>query len=211
MDSSASIFISSFALGFTGAVVPGPLLAVVVTGAGRQGFWAGPLSVAGHGLTELGVALILTAGLIPFAASNSLLASVSLAGAVVLFFFGLKLTRDLGKLKLQTAEESGTSLGLVAGGIVATVSNPYWFIWWLTIGLEFILLSVRLGRVGFASFYFGHILSDLVWYTLVAGGIVFGRQVLREFHFRLLLSLCAFSMFGFSLYFGLTGLRLLSS
>lgn len=210
MDNPLSIFMTSFALGFTGAVVPGPLLAVVVTGTGRRGFWAGPISVAGHGLMELTVALVLAAGLVPFANSNSLLATVSLAGAVGLFFFGFKLTRDVGKLNPQTTEASGVSLGPMAGGIVATVSNPYWTLWWLTIGLELVLLSVRMGRTGFASFYVGHVLSDLVWYTLVSGGIVFGRQVLKESHFRLLLFLCAFSMFGFSAYFGLNGIRLLS-
>lgn len=210
MDSASSIFLASFALGFTGAVVPGPLLAVVVTGAGRQGFWAGPLSVAGHGLTELGLALVLAAGLAPFAASNSLLATVSLVGALCLFIFGLKLTKDVRRLKARPPEGAGTALGPVAGGIAATLSNPYWALWWLTIGLELILLSIRLGRIGFASFYFGHVFSDLVWYTLVSSSIIFGRQVLKESHFRLLLFLCAFSMFGFSIYFGVTGIRLLN-
>lgn len=209
MNSIPGVFFTSFALGFTGAVVPGPLLAVVVTGAGRRGFWAGPVAVAGHGLLELALGLVLLAGLAPLAASPQLVAAVSLMGSAVLLWLGAALLRDLVGVKEDLTLQPGSGSGSFLGAMGATISNPYWSLWWLTVGLELILLSRRLGAPGFASFYLGHLMSDLVWYSLVALGIVWGRRFLSGRQFRVLLVICAVSMIGFAVYFAVLGLSLI--
>jgi len=53
-----------------------------------------------------------------------------------------------------------------------SVANPYWIIWWATIGLGYILYSWRFGFWGIASFFSGCILSDMAWYSLVAAAII---------------------------------------
>jgi len=52
------------------------------------------------------------------------------------------------------------------------VANPYWIIWWATIGLGYILYSWLFGFWDIASFFSGCILSDMAWYSLVAAAII---------------------------------------
>ena len=48
----------------------------------------------------------------------------------------------------------------IVGGIVVSLSNPYWIIWWATVGATFMTQSLELGLLGIGAFYVGHILSD---------------------------------------------------
>ena len=60
----SEIFISSFIIGFSGALTPGPVLSVTIVESSRRGFLAGPLITLGHGLAELGWLVLL--GSLPF-------------------------------------------------------------------------------------------------------------------------------------------------
>ncbi|MDP2949406.1 MAG: LysE family transporter, partial [Chloroflexota bacterium] len=59
----AAIFATSFAVGFTGALMPGPLTTLTVRETMRRGFWAGPLLALGHGVIELALVVGLALGL----------------------------------------------------------------------------------------------------------------------------------------------------
>ncbi|MDP7240292.1 MAG: LysE family transporter, partial [Dehalococcoidia bacterium] len=57
------IFVTAFVVGLSGALFPGPLLAMNVAETARKGFWAGPILVGGHGITEVVMMAALTLGL----------------------------------------------------------------------------------------------------------------------------------------------------
>ena len=65
---------------------------------------------------------------------------------------------------------------LVLAGILLSLANPYWFIWWATIGIGYILFSFQYGIAGIIAFYSGHILADLAWYSMISFGIAKGRH-----------------------------------
>ncbi|HHU86032.1 MAG TPA: LysE family transporter, partial [Peptococcaceae bacterium] len=88
-----------------------------------------------------------------------------------------------------------------------SVSNPYWTLWWATIGLGYITMSLKSGFSGLASFFTGHILADLTWYSLIAAAVAGGRKFMSERAYRGILILCGVflvALGGYFLYFGLT-------
>lgn len=52
-------------------------------------------------------------------------------------------------------------------GVLVSLSNPFWFIWWVTVGAAFIVRSFDLGVHGITAFYLGHILACAVFIALL--------------------------------------------
>ncbi len=96
-------------------------------------------------------------------------------------------------------------------GILMSVANPYWIIWWATIGLGYILYSWRFGFWGIAFFFVGHILADLVWYSLIAVAVAGGRHFLTNRLYRGLIAVCAVFLIVFAGYFSYAGFEKLNS
>ena len=104
-----------------------------------------------------------------------------------LVFMGINLIRNCQKgLSVQTASKAaGHSYRPIYYGITTSLSNPYFFPWWSTVGAAFMFQSFRLARlVGLASFLIGHWTSDFSWYGFVAicterGTSIAGDQVRR--------------------------------
>ena len=92
-----------------------------------------------------------------------------------------------------------------------SVVNPYWIIWWATIGLGYILYSWQFGLRGVAFFFAGHILADLGWYSLVAAMVAGGRHFLTDRLYRGLIAVCAVFLVVFAGYFAYAGLTKLTA
>ncbi len=193
--------------------MPGPLLAITISEAARRGFWAGPQLVLGHGILELALIAALAAGLSEFIENELVLAVVSLLGGAILLGMGLLIIRRVWqKVTIPTASPGrGRGRTLVLSGALASISNPYWLIWWITIGMTYLLWSLNLGIPGGASFFTGHILADLAWYALVAFIVATGRKVMKDTVYRGLLIVCGLALLSLGGYFTTSGVRFLTS
>lgn len=200
------VFGSSFVIALTGALMPGPLLTVTISEAGRQGPRAGPLLMAGHALLELGLLAALFLGLKEILEIPAVLRGISLAGAAVLLWMGLGILRSLPALQLEAEPGAPAQRRLVATGALMSLANPYWTIWWATIGLAYISRASRWGLAGIGAFFCGHILADIAWYCFVALAVSRGRQILSRRSYQLLLGSCAVLLLLFAGYFGHAGL-----
>jgi threonine/homoserine/homoserine lactone efflux protein len=191
--SLVTLFVSSFVVGLSGAMMPGPLLTVNIAEATRKGFWAGPILTGGHAVAELGVVVALAFGLSEFLASEKVFQVIGIAGGIALILMGAAMTYDIIRRKITfDPDQRGSGSGLLVGkGITASLSNPYWFVWWATIGSAFLSKSLVHGAVGPVVFYFGHIMSDLVWYGFVSFLISIGKKLLAGWPYYILISLCA--------------------
>jgi len=116
-----------------------------------------------------------------------------------------------GTVSLEQAigVEAGLQLGPIITGIVVSISNPYWVLWWATVGASYVALSLARGPLGLGAFYFGHILSDLSWYSLVALLIARGKALLSQPVYRMILLVCGLFLIALSIYFVYSGIKFL--
>jgi len=205
----AGVPVSSFVVALSGALMPGPLLTITVGEATRRGFWAGPLIILGHGLLELTLVLLLLAGLGTILNKPLVLGTVGLVGGVVLLWMGLGLLRASRTSRLQFEAGKTTGLHPVWSGFFMSLANPYWLIWWLTIGLMYVIYAANFGFLGVFLFFAGHILADLAWYTLISAAVAYGRNFFTDGLYRGFLAGCGCFLFLFSGYFGYQGVKFL--
>jgi threonine/homoserine/homoserine lactone efflux protein len=209
MWSLVGIFVSSFVVGLSGALMPGPVLTVTIAEATRRGFWAGPLIVLGHGIIELSLFIALVLGLGGLLKHNLVFGIVGVGGAMVLIWMGVGMVRGIKTATLKFQQDEGERSRPVLAGLLSSVSNPYFIIWWATIGLSYIALSQRQGIIGLGSFYSGHIMADVVWYCSIAAAITVGKTIMTDRTYRWIIGLCAILLMALGLYFGSNGLKAL--
>jgi threonine/homoserine/homoserine lactone efflux protein len=161
--------------------------------------------IAGHAVLELALVIALLAGLAPFFQLPVVFVAVALSGAAILLWMAVGMFRGLPTLTLSWEGKQKRLKHPMISGILMSVSNPYWIIWWATIGLGYILYSWQFGVWGIAFFFAGHILADLIWYSFISAAVSGGRQFLTDRLYRGLIACCAVFLVVFAGYFAYAG------
>jgi len=212
----AAIFASSFIIGLSGAMMPGPLLAVTIRHASRRGVVAAPLLVLGHAILEAALVCLLLFGLTEWIRGDAAVTAIALLGCGMLLRMAAGMAREVRTLRFEPAGTGGVSVPVddastqgwlrpVIDGVVTSASNPYWSLWWATIGLGYLLLSRGQGWRGVLAFFSGHILSDAAWYLFVGSAVSAGRGRFTDRMYRGVVGACAVFLVFFALTFGYLG------
>lgn len=207
------IFVSSFFIGFSGAMMPGPLLGVAIDGSLKKGWTAGPVLVLGHGILEFFLLILMAFGLKDFFTKPVVAGFIGLFGGAYLAWMGYGMVKS-GLQKSVSLEQAGAGgnaggKNLVLSGIVVSATNPYFILWWATTGMESVRLSSALGLLGVFCFFSGHILSDFTWYTAISLAFSRGRKLISAaLYHRILIALGVFILL-FACYFFVNGWLLL--
>jgi threonine/homoserine/homoserine lactone efflux protein len=199
-----ALFSTSFLVALTGALMPGPVLALTISESTRQGALAGPLVMLGHAVLEIGLIAVLLLGLSPLFKSPVFLAVIGIIGGGGLIWMGLSgwmRSRPAPSPSPPAASRAGRKRTTVLLGIATSLSNPYWFVWWATIGLAYLGRAGASGPAGIAAFYGGHILADLSWYSLVSSATARGRGSFHPIFLTYLLRGCSLFLLGLGVYF----------
>ncbi|MCD6322185.1 MAG: LysE family transporter [Clostridiales bacterium] len=169
-----AIFAKSLLVGYSGAVMPGSLLAYVIDRSIRKGGNSGALATIGHALLELAVVIALILGADVLLTSNGAQIIIGIAGGTFLCWMAFTMIRDAlkDKLIMETTAVTSKKDNPILKGAVLSGSNPYFLIWWAIIGLSLIIEAyAAFGIIGVLVFYIGHILADFTWYMLVSYGV----------------------------------------
>ena len=199
---------TSFVIGLSGALMPGPMLTAAINHAARQGTRVGPLMVAGHGILEGFLVVGLIFGLGAFLARPLVMALVGGAGAVILAWMAWGMFRSLPGLSLDLSPDkagaSGRAVVPLRDGVLLSAANPYFIIWWATVGLSMVTMAMEsdLGVAGAFVFYGGHLGADFIWYLLVAFLVANGRRFINDTVYRAMVGVCAAALVLFAGYFG---------
>ena len=211
-----TVFVLSFITALSGAMMPGPLLTVTIAQTAKRGFLASVLLILGHALLEFLLVLGLVLGLGRFLKIPPVIGSVTVLGGAMLLWMGWGMIRDArqGVLDINTESSGNEAAGkrsilhnpIIAGAVVS-LSNPYWIIWWATIGLTFFAALSQNALVIVGAFYLGHIAGDMAWYLAVGAAVATGRRVIKPSVYRVIVQICG----GFLLFLGCSFLYLVAT
>jgi threonine/homoserine/homoserine lactone efflux protein len=203
-SSLLAVFMFSFAVAFGAVVSPGPISTAIVSQSPQHGWLTGPLVAAGHSLLELLIVILIAFGLAAGLARPGIQVAIALVGGVLLLWMGGKMAWDAwrGASRLP-GRASGlaplSSRQLVGLGMLATISNPFWYAWWVTVAAGYLAQARVLGLAALAAFYVGHIAADFAWDTTLSAVLGGGRRWLTDRLYRALLLICG----GFLVYLGI--------
>lgn len=194
-----------FSVGLTGALVPGPMLFATIEISLKKGWLAGPQVVFGHMAIELVLYVLIILGAASLVGSGTI-SAIFLIGGLSLLVFGLLTLKD-ARAAASSAQISQNSSGLKLTsspaliGLVTSVSNPYFWIWWLTAGGALVLKEYELGIIISMAYMLGHWTADLSWFTAVSGSFGRGKTLLSQKMHRSILYTCGIFLVIFGLYF----------
>ena len=151
----------------SGVMSPGPLFAANITYGLKEGFRSGIKIAIGHSIVELPLVILLGIGAFSLEIFPEFRVIISIFGAITLFgFAGMQ-------IKSMFKKNGGISTkpkhGPIITGILFSALNPFFIIWWLTIGLKLISDAMLVWAfAGVLIVFVFHIWMDFVWLGMVA-------------------------------------------
>jgi len=186
----------------SGALAPGPLFFVTISHGARSGAKSGFVFSIAHTLVEFTLVMLLACGLLTIANEPIVKLTVGVAGGIVLLVFGAMQIRGSITSNFSENKSGGVATrNLLLIGLVFTGLNPFFIVWWLTVGANLIIISLEFASLaGVVFMYICHVWMDYAWLTSVAHFSKMGTNVIEFKWYRLIMAL-----FGAVLvYYGLT-------
>jgi len=197
---------SVFVISLSGALQPGPVTATAIAEGMRSRF-AGLLIAVGHAIIELPLMILILFGVGRVFQSTLAQVIIGLAGGAVLLYMAVGMLASAKKAALKDTKPVRSNP--VAAGIVLTAGNPYFLIWWATIGLGLTVNMRQFGLWAFPLFALVHWICDAAWLTFLSWTSYKGAEVLGPQRFRVALQVCAVAMFLFAAKFIYGAVKLL--
>lgn len=195
-----TLFFTSLMVAFSGAMMPGPLLTVTITESSHRGMIAGPMLIIGHGLLEIVLIVALYFGLAPILKHDTFFLITAFLGSAIMILMAWGMFRSLPTLSISMKTEGTRKNNLLMTGALMSLVNPYWIIWWATIGLGYTIYAQKFGIIGIILFFIGHITGDFIWYSAISTAVSKGRKLFTDKVYRILIGVCALFLLAFSVY-----------
>ncbi len=203
------IFVFSFLIALTGALAPGPVLTFTIyKSVQKRGYLAGFFIMLGHATLEFALICLLLLGASLFFQNVLFLTTIGIVGGIFLVIFGILVIKDTYKkdftINFIITEEDikGYKGNSFLGGIIVSLSNPFWTLWWAVIGLSFMInFNISFDNpTGLLLFFLGHELGDFAWYVPISIFVYYGGKSINPKIFKYVLYGCGIFMIGFGIY-----------
>jgi len=185
-------------ISLSGVMAPGPITAAAIAMGARNRF-AGALIAVGHGIIEFPLMVLIILGMDAVLKSAATKVVIGFAGGVFLLFMAIQMMRSLNGTEEQ--EVKVTRSGPVVAGIVLSGGNPFFLIWWASVGLNLAITAVGFGIWAFVLFAIVHWLCDLIWFSVLSWASFKGSVLLGPRRQKAILWICSLAMFAFGLFF----------
>ncbi len=196
-----SFLFKAVAISLSGVMAPGPMTIATITESARRkhaGIW---LSL-GHGVVEIPLIVLIVVGAGVLLRIAAVRAGIGVVGGMFLLLFGAQLLTSL-----DDVVSAATGASAPAGrhpfwtGVALTGANPYFLLWWATIGLSLVAQAADIGVWAFALFALVHWLCDVVWLEALSLAGHKGASLLSGSAQKRILALCAVVLIVFGVMF----------
>jgi len=152
-----SMLVVGFVIGLTGALAPGPTLVATIQ-ASLKGDWKTGLKVScGHIVVETVIFLLIVLGLA--AVAQPYTALIAVIGGLALVVFGVLTLRDCRGATLTVISQDAGGMAAsnpYMAGFLTSAANPYFWIWWLSVGSTMVIAGLEGGLILAGAFMIGH-------------------------------------------------------
>jgi threonine/homoserine/homoserine lactone efflux protein len=184
-------------ISLSGVMLPGPLTAATIAkGYNYQN--AGFLIGLGHAIVELPIILLIYFGFARFIAAPEVKIIVGVLGGILLIVMGAMIIRTLGR---NLSKALDLPYNPLVTGIVMTGANPYFFLWWATIGLALIATAATFGITGLIVFVVLHWLCDIGWEQVISITVFKTKHLWTDGVQKIVFGVCAAVLIGFGIWF----------
>ncbi|HEY82120.1 MAG TPA: LysE family transporter [Dehalococcoidia bacterium] len=185
-------------------MMPGPMTAVTLAKSYKSP-WAGAQIALGHAVIEVPLILLIYLGFAQFFQHDMVRLVLSVLGSGMIIWLGISMFRARVEVVRQGKD---LPYNAFSAGILTSAFNPFFLLWWATIGSMLIMRILDFALAGLVAFIIVHWLCDLVWLSLVSTVIyrthsLWGRR-LQEWLF----TACSLLLIGFGLWFLVSGVQL---
>jgi threonine/homoserine/homoserine lactone efflux protein len=193
-----AFLLSAVAISLSGVMAPGPISAATLA-AGARSRHAGALIAMGHAVVEAPLILLLAAGIGIFLTSPGVKSGIGLIGGAFLILMGAQLLLSLRKDRM--ASKATIERRPFITGIILTGANPYFLLWWATVGLTLATQAAGYGAPALLAFGVIHWLCDLGWLEVLSQAGFHGSQAFGLRCRKVISLVCGVVLFGFGLNF----------
>jgi threonine/homoserine/homoserine lactone efflux protein len=186
------VFMSQAVLiSLSGVMAPGPVTAATLA-AGTRNRHAGGLIALGHGIVEFPLMFLVMGGMGKLFEYPAMRIGIGLLGGLFLLIMGLQTFRAARQPGDPTAKYRQTNPLWI--GVLLTGGNPYFLIWWATIGMALTGRALEFGAAAFAMFAVVHWLCDLVWLETLSLAAFKGSELMGKGAPRVVLGFCSIAL-----------------
>lgn len=194
----------------SGALAPGPLFFATVSHGAKHGAKSGLIFSIAHTVVEFSLIMLFALGLLTIASEPIVKIVIGVVGGIVLIAFGAVQIRKMIILNTEDLKKPKSSYRhLFFIGIAFTGLNPYFILWWLTVGAKLIVIALEFAALlGVVIMFICHVWMDYVWLTGVAYFAKRGTSVIGLKWYKLLMIIFGAILiyFGASFILGVAGI-----
>ena len=185
----------------SGVMAPGPLFAANIAHGLKDGAKSGIKMAIGHTIVELPLVILLGIGVFSLELFPEFRTVISILGAITLFVFAAMQIKTIFRNKETT---TNLKQGPLVSGILLSALNPFFIIWWLTIGFKLISDAMLIWAFSSILVLFAlHIWMDFVWLGVISYLVSKSAKILSNKNYKIIM-ICLSVML---VYFGITFLE----
>jgi threonine/homoserine/homoserine lactone efflux protein len=160
----------------SGVMAPGPMFTMTLAKSYKSP-WAGAQVSLGHAVIEVPLILLIYFGIAQFFQQIVVQLVLSVLGGGMIIWIGIGMFRT----RKEVARGSkNTSYSAFMTGILMSVLNPFFLVWWVTVGSLLLMTFLEFSPQGLILFIAVHWLCDLVWLSLFSFTVYKTRTFLNQ-------------------------------